>query len=97
MPTIEGPPDRNLYVLRTVEDTDMIMLKREALTSYPKNHPNRFMSCANFANSLWEHYQSTGDVGLLDEAIDLQRETLDLCPAGHTDHSTCSRNLANSL
>jgi hypothetical protein len=49
------------------------------------------------AISLTTRYERTGDVGLLEEAIGLQREALDLCPVGHPGRSMSCGNLAVSL
>jgi tetratricopeptide (TPR) repeat protein len=63
----------------------------------PIPDPNRFMSCTILAKSLSTRYKSTGDIGLLEEAIDLEREALDLLPIGHPYRSRFYRNLAASL
>jgi hypothetical protein len=49
------------------------------------------------AGSLWTSYQHSGNLRLLDEAIDLEREALDLRPEGHPDRSVYCGNLAASL
>jgi hypothetical protein len=59
--------------------------------------PYRFTSCTTLAKSLSTRYKRTGDVGLLKEAIDLDREALDLLPTGHPYRSKFCGDLATSL
>jgi hypothetical protein len=42
-------------------------------------------------------HQQTGDVSLLDEVIELEREALALHPQGHPGHIESCQHLANSL
>jgi tetratricopeptide (TPR) repeat protein len=59
--------------------------------------PFRFMSCIILAKSLSTRYKSTGDVGLLEQAINLEREALDLLPIRHPHRSQFCGALAISL
>jgi tetratricopeptide (TPR) repeat protein len=49
------------------------------------------------AISLTILYKRTGDVSVLDKAVDLQREALDLCPVGHPHRAMACEHLATSL
>jgi tetratricopeptide (TPR) repeat protein len=60
-------------------------------------HPNRAKSCASLAVSLHTRYKQTGDVALLDEAINLEREALSLQSPGHPDRANSCVGLAVSL
>jgi tetratricopeptide (TPR) repeat protein len=62
-----------------------------------KGHPGRADSCARLAESLWNRFKQTGDVLLLDKAIELDREALCLQPVGHPDRARSCENLALGL
>jgi tetratricopeptide (TPR) repeat protein len=84
------------------EDEDLleetITLGREALTlSHKKNNPYHYFICRSLAISLKIRYEYTGDIDLVVEAIDLEREVLDLRPEGHPDRSLSCGHLADSL
>jgi len=55
------------------------------------------MSLNNLAISLRVRFEQQGVLSDLDEAIDLLRAALALCPSGHSDRSMSLNNLANSL
>jgi tetratricopeptide (TPR) repeat protein len=63
----------------------------------PKGHPDRASSCADLAISLFTSFEQHGDVTLLDEALDLQREALHLRPEEHPDHASSCASLATLL
>jgi tetratricopeptide (TPR) repeat protein len=71
--------------------------QREVLSACPQGHPDRAMHAQELGNLLCEHYEQTGDVALLDEAIELDREALALRPPGHPDRADSCGNLALSL
>jgi hypothetical protein len=70
---------------------------REALRLRPEGHPERAMSCEDLAESLWICFSQTGDMTLLDKALELEREALRLRPEGHPDRALSCGNLANLL
>jgi hypothetical protein len=53
-----------------------LKLHREALSLWPEGHIDRAASCGNIASTLWVSFNQNYDTTLLDEAIQLQRETL---------------------
>jgi len=55
------------------------------------------MSLNNLAISLRDRFEQRGVLSDLDEAIDLHRAALSLCPPGHPDKSMSLNNLASSL
>jgi tetratricopeptide (TPR) repeat protein len=55
------------------------------------------VSCINLGYSLYTCYKACGDLGLLDEAIELEREALALRPPGHFDRALSCGNLGGSL
>jgi hypothetical protein len=63
----------------------------------PPGHPNRAFSCAELGVSLHARYRECGDLGLLDKAIELEREALALQPLCHPNRALESRNLSYSL
>jgi tetratricopeptide (TPR) repeat protein len=71
--------------------------QREVLSACPQGHPDRAMHAQELGNLLCEHYEQTGDVALLDEAIELDREALALRPTGHPNRALSCVNLAASL
>lgn len=73
-----------------------ITARRSRLEKRPRGHPERAEACRGLAFSLWEHYNQFGEQDLLLEAIDLEREALDLCPSDHEDHALSCQNLAAS-
>jgi hypothetical protein len=60
-------------------------------------HPDRSISCANLAVSLKSSFNQTGNEALLYEAIELEREALQLRPVGHPDRPIICVDLAVSL
>jgi tetratricopeptide (TPR) repeat protein len=71
--------------------------RREALSACPQGHPDRAMRAQKLGYSLHARYQQCGDVGLLDEAIELRREALALRPPGHLDRALSCAHLGSSL
>jgi tetratricopeptide (TPR) repeat protein len=71
--------------------------QREVLSTCPQGHPDRAMHSNKLGNLLYAHYEQTGDVALLDEAIQLDREALALRPPGHPERADSCGNLAASL
>jgi tetratricopeptide (TPR) repeat protein len=55
------------------------------------------MRAQGLGYSLWARYAQCGDLNLLDEAIELEREALDLHPPGHPDRAVSCANLGDSL
>jgi hypothetical protein len=70
---------------------------REALRLRPEGHPDRAHSCGNLATLLRIRFNQTGDMALLDEALEREREALRLRPEGHPDRALSCGNLANLL
>jgi tetratricopeptide (TPR) repeat protein len=70
---------------------------REALAVCPQGHPDRAMHAHWLGYYLYTRHTQTGDVTLLNEAIDLEREALALRPSGHPDRAVSCGNLGNSL
>jgi tetratricopeptide (TPR) repeat protein len=70
---------------------------REALASSPLDHPDRAERAASLGQHLWIRYNHTGDISLINEAIELDREVLALRPPGHPDRAKSCNNLACSL
>jgi hypothetical protein len=54
-------------------------------------------ACDYLATLLSTHFDQTGDIALLDEALALDREVLGLRPEGHPERAGSCVNLANSL
>jgi hypothetical protein len=63
----------------------------------PVGHPGRAASCFMVALCLRTCYDRTGDVALIDQAIELQEEALDLQPGRHPDRAGSCASLAVSL
>ncbi|KAJ2930427.1 hypothetical protein H1R20_g6666, partial [Candolleomyces eurysporus] len=61
---------------------DSISLDREALALQPARRIGRSDSLDNLAKALLSQFERDRDVAILDEAISLRRELLDLHPAG---------------
>jgi CHAT domain-containing protein/tetratricopeptide (TPR) repeat protein len=71
--------------------------EREALAVCLQGHPDRAIHAQRLGYCLHTRHSQTGDVTLLDEAIDLEREALALRPSGHPDRALSCGNLAASL
>ncbi|KAG1875785.1 TPR-like protein [Suillus subluteus] len=91
---------------------EAIELHRAALLLYPPGHSDRSsvseQSCTqpssqiqaslnNLAISLRDRFKQRGIMSDLDEAIELHRAALLLCPPGHSDRPMFLTNLAKSL
>jgi tetratricopeptide (TPR) repeat protein len=84
--------------IRTLLDCVRTMIKDDAQPSLlVKGHPDRANSCAKLAVWLWNRFKQTGDLVLLDEAIELEREVVRLRPEGHPDRALSCADLAVSL
>jgi tetratricopeptide (TPR) repeat protein len=79
------------------DSVNEIQHAREALASTPLDHPDRAERAASLGEHLWIRYNHTGDISLINEAIELDREVLALQPPGHPDRSTSCFNLGTSL
>jgi tetratricopeptide (TPR) repeat protein len=71
--------------------------EREALAVCPQGHPDRAMHAQWLAYYLSTRHRQTGDLILLDEAIELDREALALQPPGHPYRAHSCASLADSL
>ena len=70
---------------------------REALELCPPGHPFRDASLNNLANALSKHYNYSGSLGELEEAIQMYREALVLRPPGHPYRVKSLKSLASVL
>jgi tetratricopeptide (TPR) repeat protein len=70
---------------------------RKALASTPPNHPDRAELAASLGYHLHMRYDHTGDISLIDEAIEVEREALALRPPGHPDRVNRCTGLGVSL
>ncbi|KAG1753279.1 hypothetical protein EDB19DRAFT_1626954, partial [Suillus lakei] len=72
---------------------------REALQSCLLSHSDHVTYLINLADSLYNGFEqrSRDAPSELDEAIELQRAALLLCPPGHCERSTSLKYLALSL
>jgi tetratricopeptide (TPR) repeat protein len=70
---------------------------REALAACPEGHLDRAKYAQALGIYLYTRHSQTGDVTLLDEAIELEREALALRALGHLDRAVSCGNLATSL
>jgi tetratricopeptide (TPR) repeat protein len=64
---------------------------------FANGHPRSAKSCEELAGSLYDRYMENGDMALLDEALELQREALRLRPEGHPHRARSCGNLAATL
>jgi tetratricopeptide (TPR) repeat protein len=64
---------------------------------FANGHAGSAVSCEEFANSLYDRYTEIGDMALLDEILDLEREALRLRPEGDPDRAVSCGNLALTL
>jgi tetratricopeptide (TPR) repeat protein len=71
--------------------------RRSRLAALSSDHPKRADACDDVALSLYQRYQVTGSISLLDETIAMLREALALRPTGHLDHAMSFNALANAL
>jgi tetratricopeptide (TPR) repeat protein len=70
---------------------------RNALASSPLDHPDRAEQAASLGYYLYMLYEHTGDISLIDEAIEVEREALALRPPGHSDRARSCTNLGSLL
>jgi hypothetical protein len=70
---------------------------REALASSPLDHPDRAERAASLGYHLWIRYNHTGDISIINEAIEVERDALALQPPGHPDRARSCTNLGSSL
>jgi hypothetical protein len=63
----------------------------------PAGHPGRASACSNLSVSLVARYQYVKDPIILDQAVKLEEEALNLRPAGHLDRALSCSNLADLL
>ncbi len=68
-------------------------LGREALLIQPSNHS----SLNSFSGILKKRYNQSKDLRDLEEALSLTRDTLSLCPSGHSDRPLYLSNLAGHI
>jgi tetratricopeptide (TPR) repeat protein len=71
--------------------------EREALAVCTQGHPDRAMHAQCLAYYLSTRHRQTGDLILLDEAIEFDREALALQPPGHPYRAHSCASLAASL
>jgi tetratricopeptide (TPR) repeat protein len=71
--------------------------RRSRLAALSGGHPKRADACDDVGLSLYQRYQVTGSISLLDETIAMLREALALRPAGHSGRAMSCNNLANAL
>jgi tetratricopeptide (TPR) repeat protein len=71
--------------------------RRSQLTALSSDHPKPADACDDVALSLYQRYQVTGSISLLDETIAMLREALALRPTGHPDRAMSCNALANAL
>jgi tetratricopeptide (TPR) repeat protein len=74
-----------------------IRVGREALSVCPQGHPDRATHARRLGYYLYTRHSQTGDVTLLDEAIELSREAMNLRPPGHPNRAVSCATLAASL
>jgi hypothetical protein len=86
----------------TSEDSEADLLTsiddaREVLASCPPDHPDRAEFAMLLGYLLYMGYAQSGDISMVDEAIEAKREVLALRPPGHPNHAISCANLASSL
>jgi CHAT domain-containing protein/tetratricopeptide (TPR) repeat protein len=83
------------------DDEDDLLLnirnERKALAVCLQGHPDRAIHAQRLGHCLHTRHRQTGDVTLLDEAIELEREALALRPPSHPNRALSCGNLAISL
>jgi CHAT domain-containing protein/tetratricopeptide (TPR) repeat protein len=83
------------------DDEDDLLLnirnERKALAVCLQGHPDRAIHAQRLGYCLHTRHSQTGDVTLLEEAIELEREALALRPPGHPNRALSCGNLAISL
>jgi tetratricopeptide (TPR) repeat protein len=85
------PGDDEDAVLRDIRHA------REALAACPQGHPHRAIHAQWLGVQLYSRHCQTGDISLIDEAIELKREALALQPPGHQDRALSCASLGASL
>jgi tetratricopeptide (TPR) repeat protein len=83
--------DSEADLLTKIEDA------RKDLASCPPDHPDRAECAAWVGYYLYTSYSQSGDISMIDGAIEAEREALALRPPGHPDRLRSCVNLANSL
>jgi tetratricopeptide (TPR) repeat protein len=76
---------------------DEIEHARKALASCPPDHPDRAECAASLGYHLYMGYAQSGDISMIDEAIEVEREVLALRPPGHLDRADSCIDLGLSL
>jgi tetratricopeptide (TPR) repeat protein len=82
------------------DEEDLLRGIREAravLAACPQGHPDRAMHAERLGQQLYPRHRQTGDISLIDECIEAEREALALRPPGHPDRALSCGNLAISL
>jgi hypothetical protein len=83
--------DNEVNLVEEIEDA------RKALVSCPLDDPGRAARAAALGYHLYMRYNHTGDLSLIIEAIEVQREVLVLRPPGHPHRANMCADLSSVL
>lgn len=77
-----GPPLCTPFPLISSLDisSEAIVLVQEALAPFSPKHSRRSLARSHLATCLFARFKQLGDMGELDDAIDISREALELLP-----------------
>jgi hypothetical protein len=76
----------------------LISVRRRALEHSPRGHPYRYLSCHLLGQSLIKKYRQSGDVAVLEQVVQLQREAYALCPPSEDEmRAAITHDLGMSL